>query len=42
MKDPEINLHSYGHLIFDKEAKNKNEKKKASSVNSGLICDSQT
>jgi hypothetical protein len=22
VEDPEINLHTYGHLIFDKEAKN--------------------
>jgi hypothetical protein len=27
VKDPEINLHSYRHLIFDKEARNINWRK---------------
>ena len=32
-EDPEITPHTYGHLIFDKEAKNIQRKKKASSIN---------
>ena len=33
MEDPDINSHAYGHLIFDKEARNTHWKKKASSTN---------
>jgi hypothetical protein len=37
-EDSEIKLHTYGHLIFDKEAKNIQWKKKASSIKGvGLI-----
>ena len=38
IKDPEINPHTYCHLIFDKEAKTIQWKKKASLRNgAGLI-----
>jgi hypothetical protein len=33
INDPEINPHIYGNLIFDKEAKTYNGKKKAYSIN---------
>ena len=33
IKDPEIKAHTYGHLIFDKEAKTIQWKKKGSSAN---------
>jgi hypothetical protein len=37
LKDSEIKLHTYGHLIFDKEAKKYNGTKKESSINGALI-----
>ena len=33
IENPEINLHTYGHLIFEKEAKIYNGEKRASSIN---------
>jgi hypothetical protein len=33
IEDPEIKPYTYGHLIFDKEAKNIQWKKKASPIN---------
>ena len=37
IKDPNINTHTYEHLIFDKEAKNFKMKKKTSSTNGAGI-----
>ena len=34
IEDPEIKPHTYGHLIFNKNAKYINGKKKAASINS--------
>jgi hypothetical protein len=36
MKDPEVNLHTYGHLLFDKEAKTYSGEKKKNIFNNGL------
>jgi hypothetical protein len=34
IEDPEMKPHTYSHLIFNKDAKNMQWKKKASSINS--------
>lgn len=34
IKDPDINPHTYGHLLFGKEARNTHRKKAATSTNS--------
>ena len=41
MEDPDINPHTYEHLIFDKEAKSIQWKKKAFATNGAGITGSQ-